>query len=244
MKSDCLLRAVFTSFAIIQLSCSLVLAQWKPAETRLMTEWGRSVKPESVWAEYPRPQFRRDQWTNLNGLWSYAVGSKEAGKPSTWAGEILVPFCPESPLSGVGHLIEPTEALWYRRTLPATKPGLRSILNFEAVDYEATVWINGNEIGKHRGGHTPFSFDITDSLKRDGTDELVLRIDDATEDYQLHGKQKLKNEGIWYTRVTGIWQTVWLEQVPAMHLTDLDYDCDIDAGTVTITPSIANNVSG
>lgn len=235
---------VVRTIALLLLTSNLLNAQWRPVETRLMTEWGRSLKPDAVWTEYPRPQFQRDQWTNLNGLWSYAVSPKEAGKPATWAGEILVPFCPESPLSGVGRLVEPTEALWYRRTLPATKPGLRSILNFEAVDYETTVWVNGNEIGKHQGGHTPFAFDVTDSLNSDGVNELVIRIDDATEGYQLHGKQKLKNEGIWYTRVTGIWQTVWMEQVPTMHLTDLDYACDIVAGTVTITPSIVNNMDG
>ena len=102
----------FLSIAILFLVSSIAQAQWKPAETRLMTEWGRSLKPDSVWSEYPRPQFQREKWTNLNGLWSYAVSPKDAGKPTQWDGEILVPFCPESPLSGVGRLIEPTEALW------------------------------------------------------------------------------------------------------------------------------------
>ncbi len=226
------------------LDCGFVQAQWKPAETRLMTEWGRAIKPDSVWAEYPRPQFQRNKWTNLNGLWAYAVTPKSSDKPSQWNGEILVPFSPESPLSGVGRLIEPTEALWYRRSLPAATSGLRSVLNFEAVDYETTVWVNGKEIGKHQGGHTPFSYDITDALKASGENELMIRVDDATEGYQLHGKQKLKNEGIWYTRVTGIWQTVWLEQVPSTHLTDLDYECDIVAGTVAVTPKLSNPIAG
>ena len=234
----------FLAIAILLFIVNLVQAQWKPAETRLMTEWGRSLKPDSVWSEYPRPQFQREKWTNLNGLWSYAVSPKGAGKPTQWNGEILVPFCPESPLSGVGRLIEPTEALWYRRALPAPTTGLRSILTFEAVDYETTVWVNEKQIGTHRGGHTPFSFDITDSLKSVGVNELIVRADDATEGYQLHGKQKLKNQGIWYTRVTGIWQTVWLEQVPTMHLLDLDYACDIAVGSVTVTPTIANDANG
>ncbi len=230
-----LLRAI----AILLLSISSAHAQWKPAEARLMTQWGKSIKPDSVWSEYPRPQFERANWTNLNGLWSYAIAAKEMDKPSEWMGSILVPFCPESPLSGVGRLIQPNEALWYRRSLPKPSPGLRSLLTFEAVDYDTTVWVNGTKVGSHRGGHTPFSFDITESLRGDKDNELLVRVDDATEGYQLHGKQKLKNQGIWYTRVTGIWQTVWLEQVPAVHLADLDYVCDIAKGTVTITPKIA-----
>jgi len=240
IKGTALLRTIAIWFSM---SC-LVHAQWKPAETRLMTEWGRSLTPDAVWTEYPRPQFQRANWTNLNGLWSYAVTPKDAAKPTAWNGEILVPFCPESPLSGVGRLIDPTETLWYRRTLPASASGMRSILNFEAVDYATTVWVNSKEIGTHQGGHTPFSFDITDSLKSVGDNELVVRAEDATEGYQLHGKQKLQNQGIWYSRVTGIWQTVWMEQVPAMHLLDLDYECDIAAGTVTVTPFIANPADG
>ena len=237
-------KSLFRATVVLFLTSSLAHAQWKPVETRLMTEWGRSLKPDSVWAEYPRPQFQRDQWTNLNGLWSYAISPKDADTPTQWAGEILVPFCPESPLSGVGRLIAPSESLWYRRALPAPSVGLRSILTFEAVDYETTVWVNNKEVGRHRGGHTPFSFDITDWLTSNGKNELVVRTLDATEGYQLHGKQKLENQGIWYTRVTGIWQTVWLEHVPVMHLLDLDYSCDVAAGSVTVTPRIANKVVG
>ena len=237
-------RSGFLAIAILCFADCFIQAQWKPAETRLMTQWGRSLKPELVWAEYPRPQFQREKWTNLNGLWSYAVSPKNADKPTQWNGEILVPFCPEAPLSGVGRLIEPTEALWYRRSIPAPTSGMRSILTFEAVDYESNIWVNGKHVGSHQGGHTPFSFDITDSLKSEGESELVVRADDATEGYQLHGKQKLKNQGIWYTRVTGIWQTVWLEHVPSMHLLDLDYACDITLGTVTVTPNIARNTTG
>lgn len=229
---------------LFSLAGGAIHAQWKPAETRLITEWGRTLNPDAVWAEYPRPQFQRDQWTNLNGLWSYAVTPKGADKPAQWNGQILVPFCPEAPLSGVGRLIEPTEALWYRRSLPGPTEGLRSILTFEAVDYETTVWINGKQIGTHRGGHTPFSFDITEALNQSSENELLVRVDDATEGYQLHGKQKLNNQGIWYTRVTGIWQTVWLEQVPPMHLLDLDYTCDVPAGTVTVLPKITQPMEG
>ena len=237
-------KTLFRATVVLFVAANVAQSQWKPIESKLMTEWGRSLKPDSVWVEYPRPQFQREKWTNLNGLWSYAVSLKEANKPAQWAGEILVPFCPESPLSGVGRLIAPSEALWYRRALPSPKAGLRSILTFEAVDYETTVWVNDKEVGRHQGGHTPFSFDITDSLLSNGENVLVVRTLDATEGYQLHGKQKLENQGIWYTRVTGIWQTVWIEQVPVMHLLDLDYACDVVAGSVTVTPKIANKADG
>ncbi len=221
-------------------------AQWRAAETRLMTEWGSKVTPDSVWTEYPRPQFQRSTWTNLNGLWSYAVTAKDAALPKQWDGELLVPFAPEAPLSGVGRLIQPEEMVWYRRTFatPKVQGDERTLLNFEAVDYEATVWLNGKEIGKHRGGHTPFSFDITDGLNSSGENELVIRVVDATEGYQLHGKQKLRNEGIWYTRVTGIWQTVWLEQVPSLRLEDVDYLCDVQSGSITVTPKIVGKAAG
>ncbi len=211
---------------------------WKPVADRMMTPWAKDVSPESAWAEYPRPQFVRANWRNLNGLWSYAVTAKDAATPSDWAGKILVPFCPESALSGVGRLIEPTETLWYRRELPEAKPEKRTLLHFEAVDYDAQVWVNGRELGKHRGGHTPFSFDITDALKSGGN-ELLVKIDDATEAYQLHGKQNIDPKGIWYTRVTGIWQTVWLEHVSPSYLTDVDYACDIKAGTLLVTPKLS-----
>ena len=214
-----------------------------------MTEWGRALKPDAVWTEYPRPQLERGNWTNLNGLWSYAITPQNAAIPTKWDGELLVPFCPEAPLSGVGRLIEPTEALWYRRMLPSVKAtdkqaAQRTMLNFEAVDYEATVWINGKQLGSHRGGHTPFAFDVTDALRDDGANELIVRVFDATEGYQLHGKQKLSNAGIWYTRVTGIWQTVWMEQVPATYLIDLNYACDIEKGSITVTPELSKRDAG
>ncbi len=236
-------RSPFVAFVyaltICVLTANIGAAQWKPAETRLMTEWGRAIKPEAVWPEYPRPQLERGNWTNLNGLWSYAVTAKDAEKPTKWDGQLLVPFAPEAPLSGVGRLVEPTEALWYRRTFSTAKTnGLQTLLNFEAVDYDATVWVNGKQVGTHRGGHTPFAFDVTDVLVA-GENELVLRVLDATEGYQLHGKQKLRNQGIWYTRVTGIWQTVWMEQVPATHLRDLNYACDIAKGSITVTPELS-----
>ncbi len=213
-------------------------ADWKPVEGVMMTEWGRKVTGDSVWQEYPRPQLERGDWTNLNGLWDYAVTPGDTAKPETWNGSILVPFCPESALSGVGRLIDPKEALWYRRSLPAPKPAKRALLHFEAVDYKTTVWVNGRMIGSHTGGHTPFTFDITSALKP-ADNELLVRVDDQTEGFQLHGKQKLSPGGIWYTRVTGIWQTVWLENVPERFIHDLDFTTDIRTGRVRVEPKLS-----
>ncbi len=208
-------------------------AAWQPVAGGMMTPWGKDVTVDSAWKEYPRPQMERADWANLNGLWSYAVTPKQEAPPVKWDGQILVPFCPESQLSGVGRLIEPSEVLWYKRPLPGLRVGKRTLLNFEAVDYTTTVWVNGQRIGSHTGGYTPFSFDITPALKASGN-ELLVRVDDATEGYQLHGKQRLNPGSIWYTRVTGIWQTVWLENVRDRYIIDLDYTCDIKAGRLQV----------
>lgn len=224
MKLPCLL---------LLLSHSGALADWKPVTGKIATPWAAKVDPAAIWQEYPRPQLQRGNWTCLNGLWDWGVASAERGVEEgkkrgiaettgiEWR-QILVPFCPESSLSGVGRLIEPDEALWYRRELPG-KPvaGERTLLHFEAVDYETTVWVNGREVGRHTGGSTPFSFDITDALGSGGN-KLVVRVLDATEDWQLRGKQALKPQGITYTRVTGIWQTVWLEQVPKRFVANIE----------------------
>ncbi len=229
---------IWRSLLLATLAVTPALADWQPVAGGMMTQWGRELKAEAVWKDYPRPQMVREDWTNLNGLWDYTVVGKAEPMPVAWKGQILVPFCPESSLSGVGRLIEPTEALWYKRPLPGLKEGKRTLLNFEAVDYTTTIWVNGQRIGSHTGGFTPFSFDITPALKAEGN-ELLVRVDDATEGFQLHGKQKLKNEGIWYTRVTGIWQSVWLENVAERFIYDLDYSCHLPSGTVQVTPKLS-----
>ena len=214
-------------------------AEWKPVEGRIMTKWAKEVTPANAWDEYPRPLLQRENWTNLNGLWSYGFTAKDAAKPGEWAGEILVPFAPESALSGVGKQLEPNQSLWYKRAITAKKTeGKRTILHFEAVDYETTVWLNGEEIGKHTGAHTPFFFDITSALK-DGENELLVRVLDATSGYQLVGKQKLDPGGIWYTRVSGIWQSVWMEEVNARAIEDIDYTCDIKSGTLSVKAKLS-----
>lgn len=205
----------------------------RPFVTELITKWGEDVTAENAWREYPRPALVRDQWTNLNGQWDYAITSGEVKEPEKWDGKILVPFSVESALSGVQRLVHPNQALWYQRDLDLPKAeGKRTKLNFEAVDYEMTAWINGKEIGSHRGGNLPFSFDITDALE-DGKGTLRVRVLDTTGGYQLKGKQVLDPHGIWYTPVSGIWQTVWTEQVPAKHIESLTVTTKIN-GSVTV----------
>lgn len=190
----------------------------------MRSKWGEAVNAENVWQEYPRPQLQREDWTNLNGHWNYAITPADAESPGEWSGKILVPFAVEAPLSGVEELLEPSEALWYERTfLLESLPEERLQLNFEAVDYHAEVWINGEPVGEHTGGNLPFSFDITGQVKV-GSNQLRLKVVDRTNaegTYQLTGKQRLQNRGIFYTRVSGIWQTVWMEEVPRKAIQDL-----------------------
>ena len=209
-------------------------ADWKPAASPLMTKYGRAVTPENAWREYPRPQMVRREWQNLNGLWDYAIRPKTDAKAATFEGKILVPFCVESALSGVGKKVTPDQHLWYRKDLlvPPSWAGKRVVLNFGAVDWQSVISVNGKELLTHTGGSDPFSVDITDALK-DGKGELVVRVYDPTDTLsQPRGKQVLKPNGIWYTAVTGIWQTAWLECVPEKHVTRVVFTPDLDKGEV------------
>jgi hypothetical protein len=213
---------------------------WKPAAGPLSTRWTKDVSPEKVHPEYPRPQMVRQEWRNLNGLWQYAVTPKDAPAPGKYDGRILVPFPIESALSGVMRALEDTEHLWYRRTfeVPAEWAGRRIMLNFEAVDWEATVFVNGREVGVHRGGYDPFSFDITEAL-RPGANELVVRVWDATgKNGEPKGKQNINSikrpGGIMYTPCSGIWQTVWLEPMSEAGVQDLRITPDVDGGAVRV----------
>jgi len=211
--------------------------QWKPAKGRLMTRWAKDVSPKSVHPEYPRPQMVRKDWQNLNGLWYYAVTAKEGPQPTQWDGEILVPFPIESALSGVMKRVYETNRLWYQRTfkIPRGWKGKNVLLNFGAVDWEAMVWVNGKEVGTHRGGYDGFSFDITDALKPSGEQEIVLSVwDPADAGPQPRGKQVRNPHGIWYTPTSGIWQTVWLEPVSRTHIVSLRIIPDLDASAVII----------
>jgi hypothetical protein len=224
--------------AVLLISAAAAAADWQPVPGPLATRWAKDVSPKRVHPEYPRPQMVRKQWTNLNGLWDYAIVPAEAGQPKEFGGRILVPFPVESSLSGVMKRVGPPEKLWYRRTLEARKPkdGQRVLLHFGGVDWEATVWVNGNEVAMHRGGYDPFSCDITDALAADKPSELLVSVSDPTDgSYQPRGKQIGKPHGIWYTPTTGIWQTVWLEVAPKSHIAGLKIVPDIERGGVDVT---------
>lgn len=231
------MRLALMSAAILPLLLTSSLqAQWSPAEGRLLTRWAEEVSPENALPEYPRPQLVRDDWANLNGLWDYAIRSGDEGAPDSWDGQILVPFCVESALSGVMTGVQPDQLLWYRRTfqVPEGWDGRKVLLHFGAVDWEATVSVNGREAGAHRGGYDPFSFDITPLLHK-GENELIVRVWDPTDQgNQPRGKQVLKPEGIWYTPVTGIWQTVWIEPVPEAHIRALRITPSVSASRFTV----------
>lgn len=227
------------TLVLVALISSAAFSNWKIPDNALMTRWGRQVTPETVWRQYPRPQMVRSQWHNLNGLWDYAIVDKSSALPTAWQGKILVPFSLESVLSGVKGKLGQEEALWYRLFFSHTKSsGMRILLHFEAVDYETTVWVNGAEVGSHIGGHVPFSFDITQAV-RNGDNELLVRVIDSTSDrFQLKGKQTLNPQGIWYTAVSGIWQTVWLETVPLRYIRDLRIETDIHPAQIRVQPML------
>ena len=184
------------------------MASWQLAEGPLRTRWAEEVSPGKVLPEYPRPQMVRKEWQNLNGLWDYAITGRESGKPQSWDGEILVPFAVESALSGVMKRVSEEQRLWYRTTfdVPRGWRGQRLLLHFGAVDWETTVWVNGKEVGSHKGGYDGFSFDVTAALAEGVEQELVVTVWDPTDSgYQARGKQVSKPGGIWYTPTTGIW---------------------------------------
>lgn len=189
----------------------------------MLTPWGEALDREHPLPEYPRPQLRRNSYLNLNGIWEYAI-TKTAEKPAAMQGEIVVPFSPETPLSGVGHILQPDEYLWYRRSVTLPEGffrGGRLLLHFGAVDQRCTVWVNGQEAGSHIGGYLPFALDVTELIEGDAF-TLELRVTDPTDTGSLsRGKQRLKNTGIWYTPQSGIWQTVWMECVPENYLRSL-----------------------
>lgn len=216
---------------------------------QLMTEWGEKVTPDNAWRDYPRPQMVRDGWTNLNGLWEYAITSNatytsvcpwdkfEACRELVQRGEILVPFALETPLSGVGRLLEPSELLWYRRILTVKKEaGKRILLHFGAVDFRCQVFIGHDEVTDvpHEGGLVPFTVDVTDFVK-DGDNELILCVWDPTsQSLGAAGKQVFNPHGCVYTRMSGVWQTVWMETVPETYIAGYKVVADIDKGEVRI----------
>ena len=247
---------------ILAASCSQT-ADWAPAGDHIRTKWAAEVGPGNARPEYPRPQMIRKEWQSLNGLWNYAIApaapqpaadtlSPANPQPAAQAqaqaqaqdllsqmpqpeGQILVPFCVESALSGVGRTLTPDDALWYTTTFKVPRQWKdRVLLHFDAVDWDATVWLNGHELGRHTGGYDAFEFDVTPYLKK-GRQQLTVRVQDATDnDFQPRGKQVSNPQGIWYTAVSGIWQSVWIEPVAASHITSCKALADISTGTFNL----------
>jgi hypothetical protein len=207
---------------------------WKPAPVPIASSWSELVDPHRPLPEYPRPQLQREGWSNLNGLWDYAILPESVEAPTRWDGQILVPFAVESSLSGVGKRLGSTEALWYRRTFDVSALDGRLLLHFGAVDWKCEIRINGVSVGGHEGGFDPFSLDITDAV-RPGTNEIIVKVIDPTDDAaQPRGKQVREPHGIWYTPVSGIWQTVWLEPVPSVSIDSLKITPDLDRSRVVV----------
>ena len=257
-----LLQRVLPAVAMVLFAAgSVQAAEWAPVPGHIMTPFAKDVGPTSALPEYPRPQMRRCAWQNLNGLWQYAVEELPAGTfkpvqglapalsytdakpPADWQGSILVPFAIDAPLSGVMHVLRPSERLWYRRTfrVPDAWRGQRILLHVGAVDWEASVTVNGRRLGQHRGGYDPFTFDVTDALI-DGENELVVACWDATEaQCQAIGKQIMpeNRKGFRYQPTGGIWRTVWLEPVPRRnHIRRITITPDVDNGRVVVDVAV------
>jgi hypothetical protein len=214
---------------------------WAPVTGHMMTKYAASVNPRAVWPEYPRPQLVRSQWVNLNGLWDYAVAPDQTHQPTRWEGQILVPFPLESALSGIGQPLQPNQALWYKRQFELSRPanGEHVLLHFEAVNYIAVVTVNGKVVGEHQGGYDPFTFDISGALAESGTQDLSVKVINPTGQddypYQPRGKLSLTPGDIFYNDASGIWQTVWLETVPATYIADLLIVPEVDTQKALIT---------
>ena len=220
-------------------------AQWKPVEGRISTQWSEQVNPDNVLPEYPRPIMERTEWKNLNGLWDYAIIEKGKHTPSVFDGKILVPFAVESSLSGVAKTVGAEKELVYRRSfeVPSSWKGKKVLLHFGAVDWKTDVWVNDVKVGSHTGGFTPFSFDITEALQGKNNTLLVKVWDPTDKGYQPRGKQVSRPEGIWYTPVTGIWQTVWLEPVSESYIQDLRITPDIDNSLLSLKALVKDATS-
>lgn len=229
--------------ATLLLSSQVLWAQWKPVGNKIKTSWTENIDINNVLPEYPRPIMERSEWSNLNGLWNYTIQPLGKGIPTSFDGEILVPFAIESSLSGVGRILGENKNLWYQRSfiIPSKWKGKKILLHFGAVDWKTEVWVNNIKVGEHTGGFTPFSFDITQAL--DGSkNTLVVKVWDPTDKgTQPRGKQVSQPRGIWYTPVSGIWQTVWLEPVADHYITNVRTTPDIDTNGVKVKVETDND---
>lgn len=232
----CVCLALLTAVSVVEAD------GWKPAEAPLMTQWGKDLDPQNVHPEYPRPQLERPQWVNLNGLWELSIGSKRAQQFS-FDQQILVPFPVESALSGVKTRVDDDTIIRYRRSfaIPDSWAGQHVMLNFGASDWQTTVTLNGKQLGTHRGGYDPFSFDITAALEPKGDQILQVTVTDPTDTgTEPRGKQTLNPGGIYYTPSSGIWQTVWIEPVPEKHITRVSIVTDPARAEAHIRAEVEN----
>jgi len=227
-----------TGFLVVLCICVLqTFAQWKPAGDKIKTSWAEKIDVKNVLPEYPRPIMERAEWVNLNGLWDYAILKAGLNEPSKFDGQILVPFAVESSLSGVQKTVGDENEVWYKRnfTVPSKWKNNKILLHFGAVDWKSEIWLNDIKIGSHTGGYTPFSFDIQPFLNKTGDQKLVVRVWDPTDNgFQPRGKQTSKPNSIWYTAVTGIWQTVWMEPVADKYIENIRTTSNIDKSQLTV----------
>ncbi len=217
------------------------------SQTVLKTPWADELNPEAPLPEYPRPQLVRSGWQNLNGQWDFAILPKGSSPESGFAGKITVPFAVESLLSGVQKTVGPDHELWYERRfdLALDRKGKRVLVNFGAVDWEAEVWVNDKRAGIHQGGFDGFGFDITDLLVKGKSQKIRVRVWDPSDSGpQPRGKQVKEPKGIWYTPVTGIWQTVWLETVPESFISSMYSVTDWENSAQVFYPEIKNPQEG
>jgi beta-galactosidase/beta-glucuronidase len=231
----------------ISINANAQQSQWHLITSKITTQWAEKVNPKAPLPEYPRPQLVRGSWQNLNGLWNYAVIAKTQAEPSVYSGKILVPFAIESALSGVGKTVGKDSTLWYKNTISIDKAlnGKQILLHFGAVDWQTEVFVNGKSAGVHEGGYDPFTFNITPYLKSGSKQEIKIRVWDPTDDGpQPRGKQLKRPNGIWYTPVTGIWQTVWLEGVAKTYINATRQTPNIDNNTFSVSADVVNAQPG
>lgn len=218
--------------------------EWKPVGDKIKTPWTANVNPQKPLPEYPRPQLiRTNNWENLNGLWSYKIEDNNSSAiPTNWDGKILVPYAVESALSGVGKRLTKDQVLWYQNTITvpnAMRKG-KVLLHFGAVDWRCDVYVNGKLIDTHEGGFDAFTVDISHALAKGAKQQITLRVWDPTDDGpQPRGKQIKNPHGIWYTPVSGIWQTVWLEAVPDTYIVSTKHTPDVDNGKLAFEAQVA-----
>ena len=245
LRNNAVRACLVIGLVLVASAASGLAEEWEPTDAPQLTRWAKEVTPENAWQEYPRPQMKRDEWQNLNGLWRYAVTNRDVARPESFDGTILVPYPIEAPLSGVGRDdMDPNSVIWYSRSIECAAPTDedRVLLHCEASDWDTTVWVNGQKVGHNRGGYDPFTLDITDALKPDGEQQVLVRVwDPQTTIYKASGKQR---KGSAYERCTGIWQTVWLETVPKTSTERLEIVPDIDEDTANVTVHTRGETDG